>query len=553
MLYCIGGIFVSIQRTYAFLLTLLASSSLLLGTTDNWKTVVICGSKSMPSHVDTIKLPSNEVQGIPLANDLVKGVAITPDRSKALVTVKGYNGDSDAVLVFDLTQTLTTLTGSIPLPSGSIPFGIAISPDGTIAVVANYGSNTVSILDIVHMQILGSAIPVGTNPEQVAITPDGKTALVTNNGSGNVSVIDLTSMIVTHTISGSSLPAPFGIAVTPDGTKALVGDTSQNILSIVDLSSMTVTATITMSDWSNGIAISPDGTLALVTHPNISCVTAINLENLSIIGSPINFRNYPLSVAITPDGQKAFVADLRSDVVYVLDLTQLSQLTNGSIQSFSAIEADNGPFWSAITPDQAPTARFTFSVQGATAYFDASDSTSPVGGIKTYLWDFGDGTTQNTTMATISHTYSRKGPFTVSLTVVNDAGTSLAVTFTGQTVSNNGGPSAKTSQTVTMTAHPKKFDGKVHRNHKNKKVTLETTWKKSRSLNAVKYQIFARDKKVATIKAKRNLEKTLTLHPRDFPKKIHEDYRRFLHNKYSIRTVDAAGNTSLFKSLHVRH
>ena len=544
----------SIQRTYAFLLTLLAGSSLLLGATDNWKSVVICGRGTFPSHVDTITLPSDEVQGIPLANDLVQGVAITPDGAKALVTVKGYYGDSDAVLAFDITQTLTSLTGSILFPSGSTPYGIAISPDGTIAVIANSGSNTVSILDIDHMQILGSAIPVGSNPNQVAITPDGKTALVTNNGSGTVSLVDLTSMIVTHTISGSGLSNPFGIAVTPDGTKALVGNTNSNALAIIDLSSLTVTATIALQDGSSGIAISPDGTLALVIDPFSSLVTAINLENLSIIGSPIQVGFRSTGVSITPDGQKAFVADVDGAVVYILDLTQLPQLTNGLIPILPVAEVDQQPYWSAITPDQAPTSRFTFSAQGATVYFDASESTSPIGGIKTYIWDFGDGVIQTTSTATISHTYSGAGPFTVSLTVVNDAGTSLAITFTGQTVSNNGGPSAKSSQIVAGPTQPSKFVGKVHRHHKGKKVTLDTNWSKSSSQNVTEYQIFAhKNKKIATIKAGHSLGKTLTLHPRDFPKKISKKYRLFLHDKYSIRTVDAAGNTSPFKSLYVRH
>jgi YVTN family beta-propeller protein len=491
------------------------------------------------------------VQGIPLANDKGQNVAITPDGTLALVTVRGYNNDSDAILVFDLTQTLTTLTGSIPLPSGSIPTGIAISPDGTIAVVANTDSNTVSIIDIVHRQILGSAIPVGTSPTQVAITTDGKTALVTNNSSNTVSVVDLTSMIVTHTIPGVSYP--WGIAVTPDGTKALVGSTNANTLAIIDLSSLTVTATITMEDISYGIAISPDGTLALVANPNPSVVTAINLENLSIIGSPVSVGSYPVGVTITPDGKQAFVADAFSALIYVLDLTQVSQLTDGTAHVFSTIEVDPQPTWSAVTPDQAPTARFSFSVQGATVYFDGSASTSPVGGIKTYIWDFGDGATQTTSTAAVSHTYSGAGPFTVSLTVVNDAGTSLAVTFTGQTVGNNGGPSAKATQVVAGPAQPTKFVGKVHLHHKDKKVKLDTKWRKSSSSNVTEYQIFAHNKKIATIKAKHSLKKVLTLHPRDFPKHISKKYRLFLHDKYSIRAIDAAGNTSLFKTLHVRH
>ena len=47
----------------------------------------------------------------------------------------------------------------------------------------------------------GTPIPVGTGPREVAITPDGATAYVTNDGSGTVTPIN----VATNTL-GTLIP-----------------------------------------------------------------------------------------------------------------------------------------------------------------------------------------------------------------------------------------------------------------------------------------------------------------------------------------------------------
>jgi PKD repeat protein len=58
--------------------------------------------------------------------------------------------------------------------------------------------------------------------------------------------------------------------------------------------------------------------------------------------------------------------------------------------------------------------------QGEEITFDGTGSSDPEGGVLTYAWDFGDGTTGEG--ATAPHTYTTFGMFTVSLCVVDDFG-----------------------------------------------------------------------------------------------------------------------------------
>lgn len=93
-------------------------------------------------------------------------------------------------------------------------------------------------------------------------------------------------------------------------------------------------------------------------------------------------------------------------------------------------------------PNQVPVASFTFSVNNLVAAFDGSGSSDPDGTIASYAWNFGDNTTGSG--ATPSHTYAAAGTYTVTLTVTD-----------------NGGATHSTSQSVTVVAAPTMiaFDG----------------------------------------------------------------------------------------------
>jgi hypothetical protein len=111
----------------------------------------------------------------------------------------------------------------------------------------------------------------------------------------------------------------------------------------------------------------------------------------------------------------------------------------------------------AFTPDQAPVAQLsvTPNVVGQPSSFDASASTVAFGTIASYSWNFGDGTTATTTSPTTTHTYTSPGTYNASVSETSSGGTSTTQVFTGQTVSQNGGPQAVASASVdVLTAGP---------------------------------------------------------------------------------------------------
>ncbi|MCW2698978.1 MAG: domain containing protein [Blastococcus sp.] len=86
-------------------------------------------------------------------------------------------------------------------------------------------------------------------------------------------------------------------------------------------------------------------------------------------------------------------------------------------------------------PNQAPTAAFESSCAGLVCSFDAGGSADRDGTVAAYAWNFGDGTTG--AGVRVTHTFPSDGSRPVTLTVTDD-----------------GGATAQTVRTVTVTAPP---------------------------------------------------------------------------------------------------
>ena len=119
---------------------------------------------------------------------------------------------SESVSVIDTASNTVVATVGV----GACAGGVAITPDGTRAYVANVCSDSVSVIDTVSNSVVATVV-LGPSreisPFEVAITPDGTRAYFTNLGPGSVSVIDTASNTVVATIGVGN--GPQGVAITP--------------------------------------------------------------------------------------------------------------------------------------------------------------------------------------------------------------------------------------------------------------------------------------------------------------------------------------------------
>ena len=272
-------------------------------------------------------------------------VTINASGTKAYVT----NSNSTTVTIIDI-QT-NTVIGTIGGFDG--PSGFAITPSGATAYVNNYGGpegvmsgngTTVRVVNLATNTITGSPITVGTAPAGLAVTPNGAYVYVINYIDGNIdtgtiSIIRTSDNTVVGTIPGFS--GPFAIAITPDGLYAYVTNFGSNnfypygtTVSVVDLTTNTVVDTIDLAIQPAGLAITPDGRFAYASNyntlyagsgysdltPGQGTVNIIDLATNTVLPPTIAVDQSPANIAISPNGQYAFVSNFISNTVNVIAL-----------------------------------------------------------------------------------------------------------------------------------------------------------------------------------------------------------------------------------------
>jgi YVTN family beta-propeller protein len=185
-------------------------------------------TNNVDSSVSVIATATNMVIGSPIpVGPSPLGVAVTPDGSRAYVA----NIESDTVTVINTT---TNTVVPPPIPVGPRPVGVAVTPDGSKVYVGNLGNfdpscgpvpckpGTLSVISTVSNTVI-KTIPVGSLPQGVAVTPDGSRVYVAGylaSDVGAVWVIDTaTDTVITLVTVGNN---PRGVAVSPEGSKVYV-------------------------------------------------------------------------------------------------------------------------------------------------------------------------------------------------------------------------------------------------------------------------------------------------------------------------------------------
>lgn len=422
---------------------------------------------------------------------IVVALAFSPAAAARMLYVTHIAGN--ALVPIDT----ATNTPGTPIPTGSQPMGVALTPDGGTAYVANRGSNNVTVIDTEAGTVV-KTIPVGQEPSGVAVSPDGKTVYVGNHADGTITPIDTQTNTAGPAFPADAPPMSrsISLAVSPDGKTIYAAGFTSGGVTPFDAKTHAMGSLIPVSAGLTGIAITPDGKTAYVVdeHMGGNTVTPVDLTEHAA-GTPIAVGQGPRSLAITRDGHAVYVTNGNSNSVSVID-TSTNHVTHtiavGSGPSGIAITPDDKTAYVhnagdgtvtpidlatkqpgspihlgagsgvyslqsvAVTPIQAPVPKLSAPATaevGELITFDASATTSEVP-IKSYRYDFGDGATAVATGPTRRYAYSEPGTYQATVTTDDGQGCvplfpGLASPFTGQTAYCNG-PSQVTSAPITV-------------------------------------------------------------------------------------------------------
>ena len=253
-------------------------------------------------------------------------IAITTD-DRIVIAV---NPDSDSASIFSTATKLKA--GSVAFPAGSMPVSLALHPDNKTAYVVlrkTHKLAKVSDLDKVTPTVNATFADVGAEPTGVALAPNGTLAVVANYGQNTVSIVDLATGTSTAVVVGRN---PRAVTITNNGDavdtdeKAYVTlfygeatgvegtDTSRTGKVIeVSLSTRTKTDTIDLAPITvTGIQDSTGGQTCTVASQATDCTTGpktCNATTLKCNGNDTGCSPNQL-FAITQAGNKLYVPNV---------------------------------------------------------------------------------------------------------------------------------------------------------------------------------------------------------------------------------------------------
>jgi len=170
---------------------------------------------------------------------------------------------------------------------------IALGPDGTVLLVVNPDSNSISLLSLGTLTTV-TEISVGVDPRAVAMSPDGTTAYVANQGSDSLSVVDVVARRVTTELAVGDRPV--GVAVSPDGRFVAVAELGDDRVRFLDATNLSTLSTASVADRPHGLAFTPDSRL-LVTHLLSGDVTVLTVRPFTLY-LPLLLRSQPTLPAL---------------------------------------------------------------------------------------------------------------------------------------------------------------------------------------------------------------------------------------------------------------
>jgi len=304
----------------------------------------------------------NDANGKPAANPASVAIADQLGLGNFAPTAIVSNSGCNNVSVIDIAPQLPTFlaTGQFDkfvnnpnfgtffnLSTGLSPSGIAVSPRFGLAVVANNGAGTASILDIVNKKQAVADVTTGAGPIGVAINEGTGAALVANTQQNTVSEINLgllTPPITTPpttaptTLSSVSIgvdTAPIAIAIDPDrGTNnnglavvtalALTSSFPRGVLDSVDIGSAspaksTTAATGTVTLTPTGVVFDPSvtPTLFYAVSSGGNLVTSFNPD--SGAASSVRVGINPTSLALNPQTGGIMTVNTVTNTISIVD------------------------------------------------------------------------------------------------------------------------------------------------------------------------------------------------------------------------------------------
>jgi YVTN family beta-propeller protein len=258
------------------------------------------------------------------------------------------------------------------IPTGEGPHEVAVSADGALAFVSNYGGtapgNSLSVIDLAAQKevrrvdvlpltrphglavldgklyftsetarvvarydpagnMVDARIPTDQNTTHMVLASrDGRRLFTANIRSNTISMLDRADGQPGWTVT-ASVPVgrgPEGLDLSPDGRELWTAHSQDGGVSVIDVSTRTVVATLELkTQRSNRLKFTPDGGRVLISDLDAGQLLVIDARTRKEI-TRLAVGRQPEGILIVPDGSRAYVSEFADDRVAIVDLKTLT-------------------------------------------------------------------------------------------------------------------------------------------------------------------------------------------------------------------------------------
>lgn len=266
------------------------------------------------------------------------------------------------------------------LPAAIVPAALLLAATPATAqtlLIGNKGEDTLSFVDLRSGREL-RRVETGKAPHEIAVSPDGRQAAVVNYGGQTIEIFALPAATRVRTIDLGANARPHGLLWLADGRLVATAE-GRDSLMLVDSAAANprVTEVATGAKGSHMVAVSPDGRRAFVANMGSGTVGVFDLTTRAKLRD-IPAGKQPEGIALSPDGHRLWVADRSGDTVRVFDTANFAEVASAP--------TGKTPIRVALTPDGRYAVTSDFGA-GTLSVFDAA-SLKPLRTIRVGAPDF---------------------------------------------------------------------------------------------------------------------------------------------------------------------
>ncbi len=258
-------------------------------------------------------------QPIPVVSPLV--VAVNEITGKAVVA----NYGSDNVSIVNLETQTTEAVVSVGAP-GAGPRGVAIDTENNIAIVTLLNGNSVELLDLdTNTPVLPAPIPVGSNPISVAYDQKNDLALVATHGDASLQMVRYNLERNIATVVGSIFlgSGPLEVVQSEELERAVVALGPGRAVAVLDTSDLpaTLVGLVALNTSPGSVAINPKTGLGAALLPETRTFSLIEPATLRKITTPSAFvGDNPTHISANPNNNTLLVANPPRDAIEIVSM-----------------------------------------------------------------------------------------------------------------------------------------------------------------------------------------------------------------------------------------